>query len=55
MARVITLNFNNTVIILTSNLGADEMYDDTEFGFGTKDKKSDKLSKKNMKPVKTLP
>ena len=37
------IKFNNTVIILTSNLGADEMYDDTEFGFGTKDKKSDKF------------
>ena len=37
------IKFNNTIIILTSNLGADEMYDDTEFGFGTKDKKSDKI------------
>ena len=37
------IKFNNTIIILTSNLGADEMYDDTEFGFGTKDKKSDKF------------
>ena len=37
------IKFNNTVIILTSNLGADEMYDDTEFGFGTKDKKNDKF------------
>ena len=37
------IKFNNTVIILTSNLGADEMYDDTEFGFGTKNKKSDKF------------
>jgi len=37
------IKFNNTVIILTSNLGADEMYDDAEFGFGTKDKKSDKF------------
>lgn len=36
------IKFNNTIIILTSNLGADEMYDDSEFGFGTKDKKSDK-------------
>lgn len=37
------IKFNNTIIILTSNLGADEMYDDAEFGFGTKDKKSDKF------------
>ena len=37
------IKFNNTIIILTSNLGADEMYDDTEFGFDTKDKKSDKF------------
>ncbi len=37
------IKFNNTIIILTSNLGADEMYDDTEFGFGNKDKKSDKF------------
>lgn len=37
------IKFNNTIIILTSNLGADEMYDDSEFGFGTKDKKSDKF------------
>ena len=37
------IKFNNTIIILTSNLGADEIYDDTEFGFGTKDKKSDKF------------
>lgn len=37
------IKFNNTIIILTSNLGADEMYDDTEFGFGAKDKKSDKF------------
>ena len=37
------IKFNNTIIILTSNLGADEMYDDTEFGFGTKNKKSDKF------------
>ena len=37
------IKFNNTIIILTSNLGADEMYDDTECGFGTKDKKSDKF------------
>ena len=37
------IKFNNTIIILTSNLGADEMYDDTEFGFGTKDKKRDKF------------
>ena len=37
------IKFNNTIIVLTSNLGADEMYDDTEFGFGTKDKKSDKF------------
>ena len=37
------IKFNNTIIILTSNLGADEMYDDAEFGFGNKDKKSDKF------------
>lgn len=37
------IKFNNTIIILTSNLGADEMYDDAEFGFGTKDKKSDQF------------
>lgn len=37
------IKFNNTIITLTSNLGADEMYDDAEFGFGTKDKKSDKF------------
>lgn len=37
------IKFNNTIIILTSNLGADEMYEDTEFGFGTKNHKSDKF------------
>ena len=36
------IKFNNTVVILTSNLGASEMYDDQEMGFNartTKDKR----------------
>lgn len=30
------VKFNNTVVILTSNLGAEEMYDDQEIGFNVK-------------------
>ncbi len=30
------VKFNNTIVILTSNLGASEMYRDNEFGFTTK-------------------
>ena len=30
------VKFNNTVVILTSNLGAEEMYDDQEIGFNIK-------------------
>ena len=36
------VRFNNTIIILTSNLGSDEMYSDSTFGFN---KKSEKPSK----------
>lgn len=32
------IKFNNTIIVLTSNLGAEEMYDDQEFGFAVKTK-----------------
>ncbi len=36
------VKFNNTVVILTSNLGASEMYDDQEFGFSVKSKADEK-------------
>lgn len=36
------IKFNNTVVILTSNLGADEMYDDMEMGFAARSKKDEK-------------
>lgn len=32
------IKFNNTIVILTSNLGASEMYDDQELGFAVKTK-----------------
>ena len=38
------IKFNNTVIILTSNLGAEGMYQDDDFGFAAHDK-SDKKSR----------
>lgn len=37
------VKFNNTIVILTSNLGADEMYRESEMGFtakGAKEKRS---------------
>ncbi len=34
------VKFNNTIVILTSNLGAGEMYRDSEFGFSAKMEKS---------------
>jgi hypothetical protein len=36
------VKFNNTVVILTSNLGAAEMYDDQEFGFNVRTKADEK-------------
>ena len=36
------IKFNNTVVILTSNLGADEMYDDMEMGFAARTKKDER-------------
>ena len=36
------IKFNNTVVILTSNLGASEMYDDMEMGFAARTKKDEK-------------
>lgn len=36
------IKFNNTVVILTSNLGAAEMYDDQEMGFNVKTKADEK-------------
>jgi len=36
------VKFNNTVVILTSNLGAAEMYDDQEMGFNVKTKADEK-------------
>ncbi|MDO4978775.1 MAG: ATP-dependent Clp protease ATP-binding subunit [Candidatus Saccharibacteria bacterium] len=36
------IKFNNTVVILTSNLGASEMYDDQELGFSVKTKADEK-------------
>ena len=36
------IKFNNTVVILTSNLGAEEMYDDQELGFHVKTKADQK-------------
>ena len=36
------VKFNNTVVILTSNLGASEMYDDQEMGFNIKTKADEK-------------
>jgi ATP-dependent Clp protease ATP-binding subunit ClpC len=36
------VKFNNSVIILTSNLGAEEMYDDQELGFAVKTKADQK-------------
>lgn len=33
------VKFNNTVVILTSNLGADEMYRESELGFAVKNRK----------------
>ena len=36
------IKFNNTIIILTSNLGASEMYDDMEMGFAARTKKDEK-------------
>lgn len=36
------VKFNNTVVILTSNLGADEMYDDQELGFAVRSKADEK-------------
>lgn len=36
------IKFNNTVVILTSNLGAEEMYDDQELGFHIKTKADQK-------------
>lgn len=36
------VKFNNTVVILTSNLGASEMYDDQEFGFSVRTKADEK-------------
>ncbi len=36
------VKFNNTVVILTSNLGASEMYDDQEFGFNVRTKADEK-------------
>lgn len=36
------VKFNNTVVILTSNLGADEMYDDQELGFTVRSKADEK-------------
>ncbi len=36
------VKFNNTVVILTSNLGASEMYDDQELGFAVRNKNDEK-------------
>lgn len=36
------VKFNNTIIIMTSNLGASEMYDDQQFGFTVKTKADEK-------------
>lgn len=36
------VRFNNTVVILTSNLGAEAMYDEDNFGFSAKSKKDKK-------------
>ncbi len=36
------IKFNNTIVILTSNLGAAEMYDDMEMGFAARTKKDEK-------------
>lgn len=36
------VKFNNTVVILTSNLGASEMYDDQELGFSVRTKADEK-------------
>ncbi|MBP5512390.1 ATP-dependent Clp protease ATP-binding subunit [Candidatus Saccharibacteria bacterium] len=36
------VKFNNTVVILTSNLGASEMYDDQELGFAVRTKADEK-------------
>ncbi len=36
------VRFNNTIVILTSNLGANEMYKDEELGFSIKQEKSKK-------------
>lgn len=36
------VKFNNTIVILTSNLGASEMYRDEEFGFAVKNMKNKK-------------
>ncbi|MBQ6486733.1 ATP-dependent Clp protease ATP-binding subunit [Candidatus Saccharibacteria bacterium] len=36
------IKFNNTVVILTSNLGAEEMYDDQELGFAVRTKADEK-------------
>ena len=41
------IKFNNTVVILTSNLGANEAYREDSFGFGEK-KTSNKKSKKEL-------
>jgi len=35
------VRFNNTIVILTSNLGASEMYDDQEMGFSARTKKDE--------------
>jgi len=39
------VKFNNTVIILTSNLGSEAMYADDNFGFGSKTQKKDKKTR----------
>lgn len=39
------VKFNNAVIIMTSNLGSRNMFDDDNFGFSTKNPKKDKKSR----------
>lgn len=39
------VKFNNTVVILTSNLGSQNMFDDDSFGFSSKNLKKDKKAR----------
>jgi len=46
------INFKNTIIIMTSNVGVEKFNQDASMGFDTKNKKENKVSKENYEEIK---